>query len=185
MWTKVNDLSSTKDGYNDFVYTDGNGEYVLVSNGTADMSAYAAASELVTKTAKYLAEHGGGQLDFVGFDQCGAISQMLAISYGGESYAFNPQSSAPALEQLELIDKETIDGYYASQQDILDKLADKQNPPTNSNELYRQLNELNENISDAKLNNQLYQAGDYHLYNYVIDGDLSSFEGHELVKLYA
>ncbi|TXJ01988.1 MAG: hypothetical protein E6Q32_03400 [Neisseriales bacterium] len=178
LWTKVNDLSSTKDGYNGFVYTDGNGEYVLVSNGTADMSAYAAASELVTKTAKYLTEHGGGQLDFVGFDQGGAISQMLAISYGGESYAFNPQSSAPALEQLKLIDKETIDDYYASQQDILDKLADKQNPPTNSNELYQQLNELNENISDAKLNNQLYQS--YHsgntnnLYNYVIAGDASS-----------
>ena len=114
---------------------------------------------------------------------------MLAISYGGESYAFNPQSSAPALEQLELIDKETIDDYYASQQDILDKLADKQNPPTNSNELYQQLNELNKNISDAKLNNQLYQS--YHsgntnnLYNYFITGDAPSFEGHELVKLYA
>ncbi len=178
LWTKVNDLSLNKDGYNGFVYTDGNGEYVLVSNGTADMSAYAAASELVTKTAKYLAEHGGGQLDFVGFDQGGAISQMLAISYGGESYAFNPQSSAPALEQLELIDKENIDDYYASQQDILDKLADKQNPPTNSNELYQQLNELNKNTSDAKLNNQLYQS--YHsgntnnLYNYVIAGDASS-----------
>lgn len=101
LWTKVNDLSLNKDGYNGFVYANGNGEY----NGIVDMLAYSAASELVTKTAKYLAEHGGGQLDFVGFDQCGAISQMLAISYGGESYAFSPQSSAPALEQLELIDK--------------------------------------------------------------------------------
>ena len=104
------------------------------------------------------------------------------------AYAFNPQCSAPALEQLELIDKENIDDYYASQQDILDKLADKQNPPTNSNELYQQLSELNKNISAAKLNNQLYQAyhaGGYHLYNYVIDGDAPSFEGRELVKLCA
>ena len=178
LWTKINDLSLSKDGYNGFVYTDGNGEYVLVSNGTADMSAYTTASEVVTKTAKYLAEHGGGQLDFVGFDKGGAISQMLAISYGGESYAFNPQSSAPVLDQLELIDKETIDDYYARQQDVSDKLADKQNPPTNSNELYQQLNELNKNISEAKINNQLYQS--YHsgntnnLYNYVIAGDVSS-----------
>ncbi|HRG63344.1 MAG TPA: hypothetical protein PLP75_10070 [Burkholderiales bacterium] len=48
---------------------------------------------------------------------------------------------------------------------------------------------MNENISDAKLNNQLYQSyysgNTNNLYNYVITGDAPSFEGRELVKLCA
>lgn len=177
LWTKVNELSFSKDGYHGYVYTDGSGEYVLASNGNANMTAYAAATELVGKIANYLADHGGGQLDFVGFDSGGTLSQMLGVAYGGESYAFNPPSGSPALNALTEVDQVTIDDYYSQQQTILDQLADKKNPPANPAALYQQLTELQQIIAAAKTNNQLYQA--YHsgntdnLYNYVIVGDQS------------
>ncbi|TXJ01990.1 MAG: calcium-binding protein, partial [Neisseriales bacterium] len=192
-WTRVDGLYTVEDtsnGYYGAVYTNGKGEYILVSRGTDNFTnkvhdagmailddvppEFTDAYELAAKATAYVHEHGG-TLSFDGHSLGGTISQLLAITFSGEATAFNPYNSRNFLDSVERVD-----------QSIMTSLINRKNElqqQVDNGELGSQpdLDTVNQQLIKIEANNKLYDAwhggSQYDITNYRIENDLVSGAG--------
>ena len=106
------------------VYTNGSGDGIFwVSRGTDNFTnkahdagmaifnqvppEFTDAYQLAAQATAYIKEHGG-TLSFDGHSLGGTISQLLAVTFGGEATTFNPYNSRNFLDSVERVDQSLV-----------------------------------------------------------------------------
>ena len=186
VWSRVDGLFTRdpEDAYFGAVYTNGKGEYILVSRGTDNFAnkvhdgemhvfnqvppEFIDAYQLAAQATAYVQAHGG-TLSFDGHSLGGTISQLLAIVFGGEATTFNPYNSQNFLHSIERIDQQKISDLVALRNTIQERIDN------GSLTSQVELEQVNQQIIQIEANNKLYDAWNggslYDITNYRIEND--------------
>ncbi len=184
-WVEVSGLrKDTSNGYYGAVYTNGKGEYILVSRGTDNFAnqvhdgemhvfnevppEFTDAYQLAAKATAYVKEHGG-TLSFDGHSLGGTISQLLAVAFGGEATTFNPYNSRNFLDLVERVDQSLVSS-LTNRKNELQQQVDNGELGSQSD-----LDTVNQQLIQIEANNKLYDAWhggkQYDITNYRIEND--------------
>ena len=186
VWTRIEGLytSDPEGAYFGAVYTNGAGEYILVSRGTDNFTnkvhdgemhvfnevppEFTDAYQLAAKATAYVKEHGG-TLSFDGHSLGGTISQLLAITFGGEATTFNPYNSQNFLDSVERVDQSLVSS-LTNRKNELQQQVDNGELGSQSD-----LDVVNQQLIRIEANNKLYDAWNggkqYDITNYRIEND--------------